>query len=72
MTYYPTNLTEFNFAKGRKNQLVVLDESAKAYAIGPEAFVGIGTNAKRHTFKITGEGMEISSTEDLRQLIGRM
>lgn len=72
ITYYPTNLTEFNFAKGRKNQLVVLDETAKAYAIGPEGFVGIGTNAKRHTFRIAGEGMEISSTEDLRQLIGRI
>jgi hypothetical protein len=71
-TYYGPKFNDFTFSKGRKNQLVVLDELARAYAIGPEAFAGIGSNAKRHTFRIAGEGMEISSIEDLRQLIGQM
>ena len=71
-TYYGPKFNDFTFAKRRKNQLVVLDEQARAYAIGPEAFTSIRSNAKRHTFRISEKGMEIKSVKDLQQLLARI
>ena len=71
-TYYGPNFNDFTFAKSRKNQMVVLDEQARAYVIRPEAFASIGSNAKRHTFRISEKGMEIKSVKDLQQLLARI